>query len=125
MRNNQVGACTTIINYIVKYQNNYASSYLFLKNFPLLFEKGIEVTSLLQSEIFSYTFDYDEWPGTHDNEETYLRPYNESIFNIRKHYRTVFPEEEFEDFTNEDGTMKEGIDSSKIFKIKYTINLLP
>ena len=25
-----------------------------------------------------------------------MRPYNESFFEIRKHYRTVFPEEEFE-----------------------------
>ena len=27
--------------------------------------------------------------------------------------------------TNDDGTIKESIDSSKIFKIKYSINLLP
>ena len=41
LRNNQVGACTIIIDYIVKYQNNFASSYLFVKNLPLLIEKSI------------------------------------------------------------------------------------
>ena len=92
---------------------------------PLLFEKGIEIYNLLQSHIFSFEFDYDEWPGTHSNDEKYLRPYNDSIFDIRQNYRTVFPEEEFDELTNDDGSIKESIDSSKIFKIKYIINLLP
>jgi hypothetical protein len=37
----------------------------------------------------------------------------------------VFPEQDFDELTNEDGSIKESIDSSKIFKIKYSINLLP
>lgn len=49
LRNNQVGACQTIISYIVKYQNNYSSSYLFNKNLPILQEKGIEIAELLDS----------------------------------------------------------------------------
>jgi hypothetical protein len=125
LRNNQVGACQIIIEYIVKYQNNYASSYLFTKNLPILTEKGIEINGLLKSNIFSFDFDYDEWPGTHTNDGKYLRPYNDSIFNIRKNYKQVFPEEEFDELTNEDGSIKDSIDSSKIFKIKYSINLLP
>ena len=72
-----------IINYIVKYQDNYTSSYLFLKNFTQLVEKGIEVETLLNSNVFQFSFDYDEWPGTHTNDGEYIRPYNESIFNIR------------------------------------------
>ena len=80
----------------------------------------------MESNIFRYDFDYDEWPGTHTNEDCITRPYNESIFNIRQHYATVFPEPDFEEATNEDGSMKDpSIDSSKIYKIKYCINLLP
>ena len=33
LRNNQVSAVTCITDYIVKYQNNYVSSFLFLNNF--------------------------------------------------------------------------------------------
>lgn len=98
---------------------------MFTKILPTLQEKGIEISGLLQSKIFSYDFDYDEWPGTHSNEKMYRRPYNVSIFDLRNKYKTVFPEDEFDDLTNDDGTIKETIDSSKIFKIKYTINLLP
>jgi hypothetical protein len=99
---------------------------LFLKNLPVLVEKGIEVNNLLKSDIFRFDFDFDEWPGTHPNDSDQSRPYNESIFNIRQHYSTVFPEPEFEEATNEDGSMKDpSIDSSKIYKIKYSINLLP
>ena len=85
---------------------------------------GIEVEDLLASKVFQFEFDYDEWPGTHDNDGEYIRPYNESIFNIRQHYKTVFPEDEFEPTTNEDGSSKV-TDSGKIFKIKYIINLVP
>lgn len=98
---------------------------MFVKCVPTLFEKGVLMTPLLNSQVFSFDFDYDEWPGTHTNEDTYIRPYNESIFHIRKHYKTVFPEEEFDDFRDEDGQAKEKIDTSRIYKIKYTINLLP
>ena len=93
-----------IINYIVKYQDDFSSSYLFNKNFSVLFEKGIEVQPLLGSKIFCYPFDYDEWPGTHTNDGSYLRPYNESIYHIRKHYSTVFPGAEFEDIVDADGS---------------------
>jgi len=51
---------------------------------------------LLDSNIFCFKFDIDEWPSTHVNDKECMRPYNESFFEIRKHYRTVFPEEEFE-----------------------------
>ena len=98
---------------------------MFNKNFPTLFEMGIDVKPLLDSKIFRYDFDYDEWPGNHNNEQTLLRPYNESLYAIRRHYSTVFPEKEFEDIINEDGSQKDNVESDKIFKIKYTINLLP
>jgi hypothetical protein len=34
LQNNQNRAVTAIINYIIKYQNSYISSFLFSKNFP-------------------------------------------------------------------------------------------
>ena len=86
---------------------------------------GIAVKPLFDSKIFRFVFDYDEWPGNHSNEDSLIRPYNESLYSIRKHYRTVFPEDEFEDIINEDGSQKEGIESDKVFKIMYSINLLP
>jgi hypothetical protein len=73
--------------------------------------------------VFSWSFDLDEWPTSHFNEEELIRPMNESIFQIRKHYRTVFPENEFRimDDEEEEG----GGSSGKMFKIKFSINLLP
>lgn len=82
-----------------------------------MMEIGIELHSLLDSNIFSVTFDYDEWPGSHPNDETAIRAYNGSYFDIRLMYSEVFPEDEFKaDCKTEDKT--------KIYKIKYTVNLL-
>lgn len=58
-------------------------------------EKGILVAELLNSEVFCKTFDFDEWPGTHTDSTTYLRPYNDSIFKLRDSYSVVFHEPEF------------------------------
>jgi len=49
LRNNQVRAVQEIISYIVKYQDNYVSSFLFIKNFTSLLDKGIFVGKLLNS----------------------------------------------------------------------------
>jgi hypothetical protein len=43
LKNNQVEGVKYLIKYIVKFQNNYISSYLFLKFFPILLKKGINV----------------------------------------------------------------------------------
>ena len=111
-----------IIDYIIKYQNNYVSSYLFLSNLPSIMEKGILIAELLNSEVFSKTFDFDEWPGTHTDSATYLRPYNDSIFRLRYSYPTVFHEPEFKSI---DEQPQKSVDSSKVYKIKYSINILP
>jgi hypothetical protein len=123
---NQVRAVSLIIDYVCKYQNNYVSSYLFMKNLPILLDKGIEVHDLLDCDVFSLKFDYDEWPGAHTNDETLLRPYNESIFQIRKHYKTVFFEDEFKSLQDKkEENAGEEIDVTKVYKIKYSINILP
>jgi len=114
-----------IISYIIKYQNNYISSYLFLKNFPILLSKGIPVEDLIKSKIFSVTFDFNDWPTNHTNLENCIRPYNGSFFEIRYKYRDIFFEDSFKEVEafkcNHDGK----IDSRKIYKIKYSVNLLP
>lgn len=62
MENNQIRAVGLMIDHIVKYQNNFVSSFLFRKNLIPLMKKGIEVSALLKSNIFSYKFEFDEWP---------------------------------------------------------------
>ena len=112
------------MKYVVTYQNNFVSSFLFLRNFTTLLDKGIEVKELLDSQVFNYEFDLDEWPSTHFNDEEYLRPYNENLFDLRKHYKTVFPEDDFQ--TLEELSEKNiKHESSKVFKIKYSLNILP
>lgn len=125
LKNNQVRAVELIIRYIEDYQNRFESGYLFYRNFPSLLDKGIDIQPLLRSEVFNFQFDFDEWPSTHHNPDEYLRPFNESIFMIRKHYRTVFPEEDFAPIDDDDKSEAKKIDSSKIYKIRYSVNFLP
>lgn len=82
-------------------------------------EKGIEVTPLLESSIFNVSFDFDDWPGSHPNEEKSIQPYNGSYFDIRLMYLQVFDGEEFAP----DAASKTK-DKSKIYKMKYSVNLL-
>lgn len=114
-----------MIDYMVKYQNNFVSSFIFLRNFHLLLEKDIPVRKLLDSHIFNYTFDFDEWPGNHpfagpNGEDHYvIKPYSGSIFRIRKKYTEVFSEPGYDRNSSiEDPTQR-------VYKIKYSMNLLP
>lgn len=122
LRNNQVRAVGYIIDHIVKHQNHHVSSFLFQKNFPDLLDKGLDVAGLLRSNIFCFTFDYDEWPSTHTDHQPYSRPYNGSVFDLRHSYRTVFHEDKFQSKGEAD---EEAIDSSKVYKVSYKINMLP
>jgi hypothetical protein len=109
----------TMINYIVQYQNNYVSSFLFVSNINELLDKGIRVTQLISSSIFRFQFDYDEWASTHTDDTTYHKPFNGSIFELRDMYRNIFWESQFEVVDDD-----EQIDSRKVYKIKYSINTL-
>lgn len=60
-----------------------------------LLEKGVKVPALLASNLFSFAFDYDEWPSTHTDGMHYVRAFNSSIFDLRYCYRDVFPEKQF------------------------------
>lgn len=95
---------------------------MFKKNMGELLSKGIEISELLNAQIFSYNFDFDEWPSSHTNDQFYNRPYNGSIFDLRYNYSSVFPEKEFEEL---DELAEEAADTRKVFKIAYKINMLP
>jgi len=84
------------MDYIVKYQNNFYSSFLFSKNLHEIINMGVEVTPLLNSKIFQFTLDFDEWPNTHVIKTKYIRPYNGSLFNLRGQYPNIFPEKELQ-----------------------------
>ena len=120
LRTNQVYAVQLVINYMVKYQNNYVSSFLFKNNFKELIEKGIKVDELMSSNIFCFQFDFDEWPSTHFDSDTFYKPFNKSLFELRHSYKQVFHEEQFQ-ISNED---IEEMDSRKLYKVSYKINMI-
>ena len=92
IQNNQIRAVKQIIDYIIKHQNNYVYSYLFENNLVSIIEKGIEITDLLNSDVFCHRFDYQEWPAMHLNDKYKIDKYNDSMFKLRGNYQTVFPE---------------------------------
>ena len=67
MEANQIRALNAMIDYIILYQNKVAFSFLFTKVFLKLLEKGIRVSPLLESDIFCYTFELEDWPMIHGN----------------------------------------------------------
>ena len=117
---NQSKAVQKIIDYIIKYQNNYISFFLFRANFPILLKKGITVGPLLKSKVFYFSFEMMEWPSIHTNRNTVIRNYEYSVFAIRQHYLTTFPEDSYARIP-EDVKM----DTSELHKIEYSVNLLP
>ena len=81
-----------MLRYICKYQDTYVYAHLFHANLIEMMDKGVQMTRLLASGIYNYTFDYDEWPGISTNTVRLLKPYNESIFKLRYKYPEVFGE---------------------------------
>jgi hypothetical protein len=47
LRSNQINSVEIILSFIVKYQNNFVSSYLFIKNFNIIIETGVKIKELL------------------------------------------------------------------------------
>ena len=82
------------------------------------------MVDLLKSDVFNFTFDFDEWPSSHFDDTDVSKPYNESIFDIRskKTYKSWVPE--IDDMNDEDNVDEYG-KKRQIYKIKYTANLLP
>lgn len=110
-----------LIEFIHKFQNNQISSYLFIKLIPTIIEKGIDIHDLVHSQVFNVTFEFDEWPQTHYNEDKVIKPYNGSLFHLRYAYNEVFHEEHFKSlediFSCPDKHFH--FDFTKIKKIKY------
>lgn len=67
LKHDQAKSVQEIIEYVVKYQNNWVSSFLFKNNLHDIIERGLPVILLLESNIFRVEFDFDEWPSTHTN----------------------------------------------------------
>ena len=105
------------------HQNSFVHFYIFQSTFKILLDKGIHLTDLQNSDIFSHKLEYDnhEWPQTHTNKETMIRGFNGSIFELRNMYLDVF-----DNLANEEEELKMARRdySTKLYKIKYTLNLL-
>lgn len=80
-------------------------------------KKGIDVHKLFSSNVFSYTFEFEEWPAAHTNLEKIMVPYNDSIFSLRASYHKLF-DSKIENKENDQA-------GDQIYKIKYTLNMLP
>ena len=81
-----------------------------------MINKGIDLEAMFCSNIFEYDLEVDEWPSSHPNDEYACRPYNAALFNLRKHYETVF-----DDFPEVHGKEAK---KSVMYKIQYKVNLL-
>ena len=84
------------------------------------------MTELLESKLFNYEFDFDEWPGTNTDTSRVLSIFHQSIFKLRFKYAQIFPKQWKKDFDLEAELMVSGKDHSeeKVFKIAYHVNLL-
>jgi hypothetical protein len=120
LKSNQIKGSDLLTDYLVKYQNNFTSSYQLRVTITEMIEKGLTIKKLLDSSIFSYQFDFDQWPGNHICDSEEIRPYNGTIYDIAVSYKNVFPEDEF-DF-QDDTEVAKGV---VVYKIGYCINLLP
>ena len=120
MKNNQIRAVGLIIDHIVNHQNHFVSGYMFRDNLLKLLERGIDINRLLASQVFVWEFEFEEWPQVHTDKERMTRPYNGSMFDLRRGYKDIFPELAAEEDPGEDDDAE-----GNVYKITYTLNLLP
>lgn len=91
LENNQLRAIKIIFDYIINYQNSYVYSFLFEDNLIDIMDKGIDCSSLINSDIFCHRIDFPEWPMLHLNKKYQIAPFNNSIFKLRFSYGEIFP----------------------------------
>ena len=135
LESNQMVAINKIIDYCIKYQNQYCFSFLFEERLVEIIEKGIKVAKLFESNIFSFSFELDDWPAIHRDGEAISMPYNGSKFELMGKYRTLFSQldnDEIEQSPNasyrgdkKSGQERQPRENEKYFKIKYSLNILP
>ena len=56
------------------------SSFLFETNFKDIVQSDVKIADLLNSNVFSMKYEFDGWPGIHNNDEEMIRPMNGSPF---------------------------------------------
>jgi len=124
---NQIRSVNLMIKYIINFQDSYVYSHLFENNLVDLINKGVEMTPLFESSIFTYQFDFDEWPATNVDINRILSPYNKSIFKLRYEYPSIFRKQFLTDEKLLQLEMAGKLDHqhNKVFKIKYRANILP
>lgn len=146
---NQIIATNLMIDYIIKHQNNYVYSFLFEDNLVDLLQKGINISGLLNSDIFFHRFDFESWPAVHHCDRSISTHYNDSIFNLRHSYEEVF--KDYAELLSESsqgddqrspsssmsssskllpplGRARDGkpeLEQEKVYKIQYSLNILP
>jgi hypothetical protein len=89
-------------------------------------QKGIEVSELLNSNIFSFAIEISDWPNVHFDNTELTVPYNSTIFCLKDHYNSLFGKKL--DSGNEDHERSAFLnlhEIKKIYKIKYVFNILP
>lgn len=62
--NNQIRSVNLMVQYIIRFQNSHVYAHLFEHNLVDLISKGCAMEALFLSNVFNYTFDFDEWPST-------------------------------------------------------------
>lgn len=98
LENNQMRSLSLIIQYIIDYQNSSVFKFLFEESLIYLLEKGIKLTPLLNSQIFIYEFESEDWPKVTTIGDEIVAPYNGSLFHMRDKYKEIFhmvPEDPF------------------------------
>ena len=93
IEDNLFESVTLIIKYICAYQNKYVYAHLFENNFIRLLQNPAvadAVHMLMESEIFYYDIDFEEWPASHENCESMLIPYHKNLFELREQYEDTF-----------------------------------
>lgn len=97
---------------------------------------GIPVLKIFESDVFNVSIDFDSWPGSHENDQYIIKPYNGSFFDLRDSYSSIFSElvrEKETDDSKLEPSLSQYEDQGKnitkkkkrVYKIKYSINLLP
>lgn len=95
----------------------------------MLMEKGIELSDLLNSNIFYYKFDFQDWPTIHENPSALILPYNDNIFRLRDYYESMFGKLDDFNFHLQGKNIRPSLNFTKeikkVKKIKYSLNILP
>lgn len=79
-----------MIEYVVRHQNRFEFNCLFTNNLVELLSTSIEVSNLLNSELFNYHFAFDDWANQHADPSTVIMPFNGNPMQLRTQYEEAF-----------------------------------